>query len=70
MANQKNESKKKKQNDEEELLKPDKEKNKGTDPQDEMEGPVSSLMQGMKNHVEKNDKETKEEADKIKDENT
>jgi hypothetical protein len=39
-----------------------------TDPQEEMEGPVSSLIQGMKHKADHNN-ETKEEADEKKDEN-
>ena len=35
------------------------------DPQDEMEGPISSLMQGVKEGMK--DDETKKEADEIKD---
>lgn len=40
-----------------------------TDPQEEMEGPVSSFMQNLKHTAEANNKETKEEADKKRDEN-
>lgn len=58
----------KKQN--QEILKKKAGKKEVTDPQEEMKGPVSSLVQGVKKEVEKNNKETKEEADKIKDENT
>jgi hypothetical protein len=51
-------------------LKPDPETLHKTDPQDNMKGPVSSFMQGVKDEGEKNDEETKKEADKKKDENT
>ncbi|MEO8403429.1 MAG: hypothetical protein ABI480_02500 [Chitinophagaceae bacterium] len=44
-------------------------KKKDTDPQEHMKGPVSSFVQGVKKEVEKDDKETKEEADKKKDKN-
>ena len=40
-----------------------------TDPQENMEGPVSSIMQNIKEAVEKDDEETKEEADQKKDKN-
>lgn len=41
-----------------------------TDPQEKMEGPVSSLVQGIKEEAEQNDSESKEEADERKDKNT
>jgi hypothetical protein len=41
-----------------------------TDPQKNMEGPVSSSMQKIADKAEENDKETKEEADRKKDQNT
>jgi hypothetical protein len=40
------------------------------DPQENMEGPVSSMMQNIKEKAEENDKESKEEADEKKDKNT
>jgi hypothetical protein len=40
-----------------------------TDPQEKMEGPVSSFMQNIKKGAKENDKETKQEADKKKEEN-
>lgn len=46
-------------------LKPDPKTLHTSDPQDEMEGPISSLVQGVKEGME-ND-ETKEEADEKKD---
>ncbi len=49
-------------------LKPDPETLHNTDPQDNMKGPVSSLMQTVKETAEENDKESKEEADIKKDE--
>lgn len=51
-------------------VKPDEETLHTTDPQENMEGPISSLVQGVKEKVEENDKESKEEADKKKNENT
>ena len=51
-------------------LKPDPETLHKTDPQDNMKGPISSLMQNMKEEAEDNDKEGKEEADEKKDKNT
>ncbi len=38
------------------------------DPQEEMQGPISSLMQGAKENMEENN-ESKEEADDRKEEN-
>ena len=51
-------------------LKPDPETLHTTDPQEEMEGPVSSIMQNMKKSAEENDEESKREADRKKDKNT
>lgn len=48
-------------------LKPDPETLHTTDPQENMEGPVSSVMQNIKEGAE--DNETKEAADKKKDKN-
>jgi hypothetical protein len=48
----------------------EKEKLKGTDPQENMKGPVSSIVQNIKESAEENDAESKEEADKKKDANT
>ncbi len=39
-----------------------------SDPQEEMEGPVSSLVQGAKESIEENN-ESKEEADQKREEN-
>ena len=43
---------------------------KTTDPQENMQGPVSSIMQSIKEAGEANDDESKEEADRKKDKNT
>ena len=51
-------------------LKPDPETLHTTDPQEHMKGPVSSKVQDVKEEVEKDDKESKEEADRKKDKNT
>lgn len=61
---------KKENKDEKKPLQPDPKTLDKTDPQDNMKGPVSSFMQGVKEEAEKNDEESKEEADKKKDENT
>ena len=47
-------------------VKPDSETLHTTDPQEHMEGPISSIMQGIKDEAEDNN-ETKESADKKKD---
>jgi len=44
-------------------IKPESETLHKTDPQDNMKGPISSLVQGIKDAGENNDKESKEEAD-------
>ncbi len=49
-------------------IKPDPETLHKTDPQDNMKGPVSSLVNGVRETVEENDKESKEEATKKRDE--
>ena len=51
-------------------LKPDPDTLHTTDPQEEMEGPLSSVMQNIKEGAEENDEESKHEADKKKDQNT
>ena len=61
---------KKKDEDKKKSLKPEPETLHKTDPQENMEGPLSSFMQNIKKVAEKNDEESKEEADKRKDENT
>jgi len=68
MANQQDD--KKKNPEEKKSLKPDPETLHKTDPQENMEGPVSSFIQGIKEGAEKNDVESKEEADRKKDKNT
>ena len=50
-------------------LKPDAETLHKTDPQDNMKGPISSLVQTVKEGVEEDNKESKEEADKKKEKN-
>jgi hypothetical protein len=50
-------------------LQPDPETLKTTDPQEHMKGPVSSVMQNIKDEAEEGDKESKEEADEKKDKN-
>jgi hypothetical protein len=45
-------------------VKPDPETLHKTDPQDNMKGPISSLVNGVKDVVEENDKESKDEATK------
>ena len=69
MSNQQEDQKKEKDK-EKSPLAPDPETLHKTDPQENMEGPISSLVQGVKEGVEANDKESKEEADKKKDETT
>jgi len=63
MANKKN-----KKEDKDNVLKPDPETLHTTDPQEHMEGPVSSVMQNIKEEAEEGDKVSKEEADRKKDE--
>jgi hypothetical protein len=65
-----NEGKKKKDKKKDGILKPDPETLNKTDPQEEMEGPVSSVMQDIREEAEENNEETKEEADRKKDKNT
>lgn len=50
-------------------LEPDPETLHTTDPQEHMKGPVSSTMQGIKEEANKNDKVSKKEADKKREEN-
>jgi hypothetical protein len=66
MSTQQDKNKKDKKND---LSKPDEETLNKTDPQDNMKGPISSLVQDVKEEVEENDKESKKEADKKQDKN-
>ena len=51
------------------VSKPDPETLNTTDPQEHMKGPVSSVMQNIKEEANKNDKVSKEEADRKRDEN-
>jgi hypothetical protein len=67
MANTK--EKKDKKNEPAQGLKPDPETLHTTDPQDHMRGPVSSTMQNIKEEANKNDKVSKEEADRKREEN-
>jgi hypothetical protein len=60
---------KKDQDNKDAAVKPDPETLHTTDPQEHMEGPVSSFVQGVKEKAEENDEQSKEEADKEKDEN-
>ncbi|MEP6700769.1 MAG: hypothetical protein ABJA85_05615 [Bacteroidota bacterium] len=64
------EDKKKDTEKEESPLAPDPKTLHKTDPQENMKGPISSIIQKMKEGGEDNDKESKEEADKKKDEST
>ena len=50
-------------------LGPDPETLHTTDPQEHMKGPVSSTMQNIKEEANKNDKVSKDEADKKREEN-
>ena len=50
-------------------LAPDPETLHTTDPQEHMKGPVSSTMQNIKEEANKNDKVSKEEADRRREEN-
>jgi len=60
---------KKEDKDKKPALKPDPGTTNTTDPQENMKGPVSSFMHGIQEEAEKNDKETKEEADRKKEKN-
>jgi hypothetical protein len=68
MANKSNDKKEKKDKTAP-ALKPDPETLHTTDPQEHMRGPVSSTMQNIKEEANKNDKVSKEEADKKREEN-
>jgi len=50
-------------------LEPDPETLHTTDPQEHMKGPVSSTMQGINKEAKKNDKVSKEEADREREKN-
>lgn len=60
----------KKQKIKDNALPPDKETLHATDPQDNMEGPISSLMQSIKVNAEENNKESKIQADRKKEKTT
>nr|WP_294904148.1 hypothetical protein [uncultured Lacibacter sp.] len=62
-----NKTKKNKTDEESAVIKPDPETLHKTDPQDNMKGPISSLVNGVKEVVEENDKVSKEEATKKRD---
>lgn len=66
MTEKKSETNKSNEKDES-ILKPDPETLKTPDPQDEMQGPISSLVQNVAEAVK--DDITKKEADEIKDKN-
>ena len=51
------------------ISKPDPETLHTTDPQEHMKGPVSSTMQSIKEEAKKNDKVSKEEADREREKN-
>ena len=65
MADQMEENKARKEQNKHAAVKPEPETLHTPDPQDKMEGPISSLVQGLKDGLE--DDETKKEADKEKD---
>lgn len=67
MSNPKDDKKKEKDN-KDSSLKPDPETLHKTDPQENMKGPISSVVQNIKEGAENS--ESKESADKRKDENT
>ncbi|MBK7290871.1 MAG: hypothetical protein IPI78_12010 [Chitinophagaceae bacterium] len=68
MANQNDKKKKNEEVQADNGLKPDPKTLHKTDPQENMEGPISSVVQNVKENVEEDDT-TKEEADKKKEEN-
>ena len=60
--------KKTKADEESSAVQPDPETLHTTDPQEEMKGPISSIVQGVKEKVQENDEESQEEATKKRDE--
>ena len=68
MANQNDKKKKNEEVQADNGLKPDSKTLHKTEPQENMEGPISSIVQNVKENVEEDDT-TKEEADKKKEEN-
>lgn len=65
MATEKFEKNRQDVSNEDTSVKPDKETMQTTDPQEHMEGPVSSVMQALEGAFDS--KESKEEADEVKD---
>ena len=59
---------KKKKDEKKPAIKPDPETLHKTDPQDNMKGPISSLVNGVKDVVEENDKKSQAEATRKRDE--
>lgn len=53
----------------ESIIKPDPKTLQTTDPQEKMKGPVSSIVQTIKEQANENDEESKEEADRKKEKN-
>ncbi|HEY5966630.1 MAG TPA: hypothetical protein VIU35_01575 [Chitinophagaceae bacterium] len=68
MANR-DKNKKEKKDKSQPISKPDPETLHTTDPQEHMKGPVSSTMQNIKEEANKNDKVSKEEADREREKN-
>ena len=62
-------NKKEKKDKSQPISKPDPETLNTTDPQEHMKGPVSSTMQNIKEEANKNDKVSKEEADREREKN-
>lgn len=62
-------AKKDKQRKKKDVSSPDPQTLHTTDPQENMEGPVSSVVQTIKEEAEEGNKETKKEADKKKEAN-
>jgi hypothetical protein len=72
MANQTQDKKKKQEQEKGKtppFLKPDPETLHTTDPQEHMKGPVSSTVQNIKEEGEKNDKVSKDEAEREREKN-
>jgi hypothetical protein len=63
MANEKDPAKETPKEDNKDALKPDKGTTNTTDPQENMEGPISSLVQGAKEDMEEKGAEKKEEGE-------
>ena len=69
MITEQTDKNKEKENNKDAAVKPDPETLHTTDPQEKMKGPISSLVQNVKEGVEEDDNESKEEADKRKEKN-